>query len=72
MGGGQSTDSTADLRQKNKGCLPSQNSEPPPSQSPDTDHGSPSLEPDSELPQRRICSKNVDDMSFMISCTNWY
>lgn len=25
-----------------------------------------------ELPQFRMGDKNVDDMRFMISCTNWY
>ncbi|KAG5274341.1 hypothetical protein AALO_G00135050 [Alosa alosa] len=29
-------------------------------------------EPAAELPQRRMGDKNVDDMCFMISCTNWY
>lgn len=29
-------------------------------------------EPTTELPQFRMGDKEVDDMRFMISCTNWY
>lgn len=29
-------------------------------------------EPATELPQCRMGAKSVDDMCFMISCTNWY
>ncbi|KAI4894408.1 hypothetical protein NFI96_002290 [Prochilodus magdalenae] len=70
MGGGQSADSPADQRQRNEEHPSSQGNEAPASQSLDTESGSRPLEAGSELPQRRLGSRKVDDMSFMITCTN--
>lgn len=68
-----STNSTADQRQKDQGNLSSQGEASSSTVHPDAvpdaeDH----LRPEAELPQCRIGTRRVDDMSFMISCTNWY
>ncbi|KAK7145240.1 hypothetical protein R3I94_011368 [Phoxinus phoxinus] len=73
MGSDQSTSSAADQRQRNPGNLPFQGEASSSSIQTDTgpeprDH----LDPDTDLPQCRIGTRKVDDMSFMISCTNWY
>lgn len=73
MGSDQSTSPAADQRQRNPGNLPFQGETSSSSIQTDTgpeprDH----LDPDTGLPQCRIGTRKVDDMSFMISCTNWY
>ncbi|KAI7807794.1 hypothetical protein IRJ41_010617 [Triplophysa rosa] len=73
MGSDHSTNSAADQRQRDQGNLSSQGEASSSTGGSDSvadpeDH----LDPDTELPQCRIGTRWVDDMSFMISCTNWY
>lgn len=73
MGSDQSTSSAADQRQRDPGNLPLQGEVS--SSSVQTDTGPEprdSLDPDTDLPQCRMGTRKVDDMSFMIACTNWY
>ncbi|KAB5583919.1 hypothetical protein PHYPO_G00101360 [Pangasianodon hypophthalmus] len=58
---------------KNQSCESSQGSEAPVTQEDvNTARRSDSLGAVTELPQCKMGSKTADDMSFMISCTNWY
>ncbi|MCJ8729288.1 hypothetical protein PDJAM_G00104450 [Pangasius djambal] len=57
---------------KNQSCESPQGSEAPVTQDVNTERRSDSLGAATELPQRKMGSKTVDDMSVMISCTNWY
>lgn len=73
MGSDQSTRSAADQRQWDSGNPPFQGEAS--SSNVQTDTGpepQDRLDPDTDLPQCRMGSRKVDDMSFMISCTNWY
>lgn len=68
MGSDQSTSSAADQQQRDPGNLPLQGEVS--SSSVQTDTGP---EPrDTDLPQCCMGTRKVDDMSFMIACTNWY
>ncbi|KAA0712757.1 hypothetical protein E1301_Tti004914 [Triplophysa tibetana] len=67
------TNSAAEQRKRDRGNLSSQGEASSSTVGSDSvadpkDH----LDPDPELPQCRIGTRRVDDMSFMISCTNWY
>ncbi|KAJ8259657.1 hypothetical protein GJAV_G00171960 [Gymnothorax javanicus] len=64
MGGGQSLESPK-KDEKEEG-LPAQEYKDPP-----TATESPP-EPGGDLPQCRMGGRTVDNMCFMISCTNWY
>lgn len=73
MGSEHSTSSATDQKQRDQGNLSSQGEASSSTVHSDTgpdpkDH----LDPETELPQCKIGTRRVDDMSFMISCTNWY
>lgn len=72
MGSDQSTSSAADQRQRNTGNLPFQGEASSSSVQTDSGPEPPDPDPDTDLPQCRMGTRKVDDMSFMISCTNWY
>ncbi|GAA6095638.1 skin secretory protein xP2-like isoform X1 [Tachysurus ichikawai] len=57
---------------KNPSSPSSQGNEAPIKQDLNTEHKTDSMEAVPELPQCKMGSKKVDDMRFMISCTNWY
>ncbi len=72
MGSDQSTSPAADQQQRDPGNLPLQGEVS--SSNVQTDAGPEpreSLDPDTDLPQCRMGTRKVDDMSFMIACTNW-
>lgn len=75
MASNQSTNMAApDQRQRDPGNLPSQGEVS--SSSVQTESGTTEpqdrLDPHPDLPQCRMGTRKVDDMRFMISCTNWY
>lgn len=72
MGSDQSTSSAADQRQRNTGNLPFQGEASSSSVQTDAGPEPRDPDPDTDLPQCRMGTRKVDDMSFMISCTNWY
>lgn len=69
MGSDQSTSSAADQQQRDPDNLPLQGEVS--SSNVQTDPRD-SLDPDTDLPQCRMGTRKVDDMSFVIACTNWY
>lgn len=73
MGSDQSTSLAADQQQKDSGNLSLKGEVS--SSNAQTDTGpepQDSLDPDTDLPQCQMGNRKVDDMCFMISCTNWY
>ncbi|KAJ8259188.1 hypothetical protein COCON_G00182000 [Conger conger] len=65
MGGGQSVESPVKEEEKEEGPPAESRMEPPVA----ADRPS---EPAGDLPQCRMGGRTVDNMCFMISCTNWY
>lgn len=63
--------SQSNQKKRNESCPSFQENDAPLTQDLDTEHRS-VLGAVPELPQCKMGSKKVDDMSFMISCTNWY
>lgn len=71
-GSSSSDHSQRNQSEKNQSCPSAQGNEAPVTQDLKTEHRTDSMESVPELPQCKMGNKKVDDMSFMISCTNWY
>ncbi|KAF4083567.1 hypothetical protein AMELA_G00143630 [Ameiurus melas] len=67
-----SDDQQRNQSKENQSCPSSRGNEAPVPWDLNTENRSVSLGAAPELPQCKMGSKKVDDMSFMISCTNWY